>query len=289
MYKIALSFLLLFVTAVSTFSQPGTEIYLFDLKIKRGQITLSKGRNITNHKGYDNQPFFHPEKPLLYFVSADDKGRTDIFEYNFKTKKTNQLTKTNEREYSPTVTPDNLFLSCIVQRDSGEQDLVKYPIQGGTPEIIIDSLVVGYHAWADGNNVFIFVLGEPNTLRVYSVQDKKAITVAENIGRSIHKIPGENEVSFIHKVAGKKWVVKSASPAGAISWEIIETLEAREFLTWTPDGKILMSDDKKIFFTDTNNKSNWKEVTIDSTVPLNTITRLAVDSKNKVIAVVVNE
>jgi hypothetical protein len=289
MYKIALSFLLLFAAGVSTFSQPGSEIYLFDLKIKGDRITLSKGRNITNHKGYDNQPFFHPEKPLLYFVSADDKGRTDIFEYNLKTKKTNQLTKTNEREYSPTVTPDNLFLSCILQRDSGEQDLVKYPIQGGTPAIIIDSLVVGYHAWADDNNVFIFVLGEPNTLRVYSVQEKKAITVAENIGRSIHKIPGENEVSFIHKVEDKKWVVKSASPAGAISWEIIETLEGREFLTWTPDGKILMSDDKKIFFTDTNNKSNWKEVTINSETPLNTITRLAVDSKNKVIAVVVNE
>jgi hypothetical protein len=289
MYKIALSFLSTLFAVVTCYCQPGTEIYLFDLKIKGDRVTLSKGRNITNHKGYDNQPFFHPEKPLLYFVSANDEGRTDIFEYNYKTKKTQQLTKTREREYSPTVTPDNLFLSCIVQRDSGEQDLVKYPIQGGAPEIIIDSLVVGYHAWADPNHVFIFVLGTPNTLRVFSVHDKKEVIVAENIGRSIHKIPGENEVSFIHKATDNNWIVKTASTAGKVSWEIIEAPKGREFLTWTTDGKILVSDEKKIFFTDTNNKSNWKDVTIESPAPLNTITRLAVDSKNKVIAVVVNE
>jgi hypothetical protein len=288
MYKIAPSFLLVIAT-LPAWSQPGTEIYLFDLKVRGEKITISNGRNITNHKGYDNQPYFHPEKPLLYFVSANAEGRTDIFEYNYKTKKTNQLTKTKEREYSPTVTPDKLFLSCILQRDSGQQDLVKYPILGGDAEIVIDTLVVGYHAWADENNAFIFVLGEPNTLRKYSVREQKDVVVAQNIGRSIHRIPGENEISFIHKMKDDKWIIKSASPAAGITWDIMPTVKGREFLTWTSDGKILMSDDIKIFFTDTKNKSDWKEVTIKSDIALNTITRLAVDAKNKVIALVVNE
>jgi hypothetical protein len=49
-------------------AQPATEIFLFDIKVTNGQVTLSNGENITKHKGYDNQPFFHPDKPLILLV-----------------------------------------------------------------------------------------------------------------------------------------------------------------------------------------------------------------------------
>ena len=64
--------LFLFFGCVS-FGQAGSEIYLFDLKITGGQLVISNGKNITNHKGYDNQPFFHPSKPLVYYRNKGDK------------------------------------------------------------------------------------------------------------------------------------------------------------------------------------------------------------------------
>lgn len=109
---------------------PGTEIFLFDLKVSQNNIILSNPQNITNRVGYDNQPYFHPEKPIVYYSAADESGRTDIMVYNYKTGERKKLTDTPEREYSPTVTPDGKFISCIIQRDNGAQDLGMYPIDG---------------------------------------------------------------------------------------------------------------------------------------------------------------
>src|SRR6185369_12155729 len=85
-----------------SFSQTATEIFLFDLKMVNDEIRLSGGVNITNHKGYDNQPSFHPSKSIVYYSSFDDSGRSDIKFYDYKTQKTSNLTLTHEREYSPT-------------------------------------------------------------------------------------------------------------------------------------------------------------------------------------------
>lgn len=89
----------------SAFAQqpPATEIYLLDLTVAKGSVSINNPRNITNHFGYDNQPFFDPDKSILYYTSADEKGNTDIRSFDFVSNKTVQLTKTSEKEYSPTV------------------------------------------------------------------------------------------------------------------------------------------------------------------------------------------
>src|SRR5262245_10868490 len=152
----------LFVTLHLLFcsAQPSTEIFLFDIKVTNGQVTISNGVNITKHKGYENHPFFHPAPPVIYYSSIDDISRSDIKIYDYNTNQTSNFTLTKEREYSPTVTPDRNFISCIIQRDNGDQDLGKYPINGGKPEILINHLKVGYHAWAGDNKLFLFVLDD---------------------------------------------------------------------------------------------------------------------------------
>ncbi|MBY0434085.1 MAG: hypothetical protein K2U26_08260, partial [Cyclobacteriaceae bacterium] len=145
-------------------AQTGSEIYLFDLSIKKDKVSISHPVNVTNHKGYDNQPFFHPDLPVLYYASFNDDGRSDIRSYDYKAKKTSNITQTQEREYSPTVTLDKQHLSCIIQRDNNAQDLGKYPIAGGEASVIIDNMIVGYHVWADNSHLAMFILGTPNTL-----------------------------------------------------------------------------------------------------------------------------
>src|SRR5688572_15374586 len=190
MKKFGLTFLFTFPLLV--YAQqlpPGTEIYVLDLSNKKSKVTVSNPQNITNRPGYDNQPFFHPDKPLLYYTSANAEGKTDLVEYNIKTKKSRNITTTPEREYSPTVTPEKKYLSCIIQRDNGAQDLGKYPIDGGEPTVLINTLTVGYHAWINAENLLLFVLGDTMTLRQYDLKSKKDIILAKGIGRSLHKIP----------------------------------------------------------------------------------------------------
>ncbi len=131
-----LGYMSLLCVSTHVLAQPASEIYLFDLKIKKDKITLSNGKNITNHKGYDNQPFFHPNEPLIYYTQADTSGRTDIIVFDYSKNSTRKITETSEREYSPTLTPDGKFLSCIIQRDDGVQDLGKYPASRRTARCV---------------------------------------------------------------------------------------------------------------------------------------------------------
>lgn len=266
---------------------PGTEIYLLDLSIKKSNVTVTNPQNITNRTGYDNQPFFHPDKSLLYFTSANADGKTDLIEYDYKTKISHNFTNTPEREYSPTVTPDKKFISCIIQRDNGAQDLGKYPINGGEPVILINTLTVGYHAWINSENLLLFVLGDTLTIHQYNLNSRKDIIVARTIGRSLHKVPKTTAMSFVHKISDKEWLIKKINENGSIE-TIVSTLPGREDLTWTPDGKILMSDGKKLFYYQPGKTLKWQEIEMPL-MPSGAITRLAVNSKGNRLAIVMSE
>lgn len=289
--------LLFICISLSSVSQSSTEIFLFDMKIVSGQVYLSKGVNITNHKGYDNQPFFHPSQPVIYYSSFDDSGRSDIKFYNYITHQTNNLTVTREREYSPVVTPDGKFISCILQRDNGAQDLVKYPIGGGKPGVLINHLKIGYHAWAGENKLFLYVLDDSirNSLHYYYLDKNADTVIAENIGRSLHKIPGQNAMSFVQKIDGKESVIKKFDLNTGIISTIIQALPGQDQLCWLQNGVILMSDGNKLFsyrdnsFTELKDRK-WQPVIIVGDLSmLRGLTRLATNAENGKLAVVVSE
>jgi hypothetical protein len=290
MKKIPLAFIVLSCLAVS--AQTGSEIFLFDMKIANGQVFLSGGINFTNHKGYDNQPFFHPSKPVIYFSSFNDSGRSDIKFYNYETNETKNLTVTDEREYSPVVTPDGQFISCIIQRDNGAQDLGKYPIEGGKPVILINHLKIGYHAWAGADKLLLFVLDDSsaNSLHYYYLENNADIVIAENIGRSLHKIPGQDAMSFVQKISSALSVIKKFNMATGVITTIVATLPGQDHLTWLQNNMLLMSDGTKFFSCIDKHETSWQPVIAEGNIAaLKGVTRLAVNADNTKLAVVVSE
>ena len=279
-------------SSLFSFGQDGSEIFLFDMRIANGQVVLSKGANITNHKGYDNQPFFNPSKPLIYYTSFNDSGRSDIKFYNYQKNKISNLTTTEEREYSPTVTPNGKFISCIIQRDNGAQDLGKYPVIGGQPVILIKDLKVGYHAWVDKEKLLLFVLMDSvtNNLRYYNLTTKKDTVIATNPGRSLHKIPGQHAMSFIQKNEGNDWLIKRVeSTTGAIS-TIVPALPGQENLVWLKNNIIVMSSGNKLFSYQVGLDKEWKPVIIEGDIALlKGLSRLATNTANTKLALVVSE
>ncbi len=270
-------------------AQTGSEIYLFDLSSKKGKITLSNPVNATNHPGYDNQPFFHTDKPIVYYSSFNEEGRADIKSYDYVTGETKFITQTNEREYSPTLTPDKKYLSCIIQRDNGEQNLGKYPVDGGEPIVLIDNLIVGYHGWLDDDRVLVFVLGDPQTLHLFNVKTKEDKVITENIGRSIHRIPKESAMSFVQKQSKSEWIFKKLDNKTEGVSVITSTLPGREDLAWTPDGTIIMSDGAKLFQYKPGKSKGWEEIATEFPIEVKGITRLAVSADGKKLAAVVSE
>jgi hypothetical protein len=281
---------LIFFIAVTAYAQqpPGTDIYLFDLKKKKQVFVLSNPKNITARQGYDNQPSFHPDKPVLYYASADATGHTDILEYNYETGVTRKLTETPQREYSPTVTPDKKFISCIIQRENGAQDLGKYPLEGGEPVILISNLTVGYHAWVDNNRLIAFILPQPFTLQMVDIETGKATILAENIGRSINKIPKEDAMSFVQQQPDKTWVIKKLNTRDHSVTELaILKTEQEPLLTWAPDGTLLHSMEIEIYAIKPGKEKTWEKVEIQ--MPITGISRMAISSRGDKIAVVVRE
>ncbi|MEQ8304225.1 MAG: hypothetical protein RIB47_12600 [Cyclobacteriaceae bacterium] len=289
MMRITLWFICISIS-ISGIAQVGSEIYLFDMEVSKSEITVRNPVNVTNHPDYDNQPSFHKSESILYYSSFNEDGRADIKAYNFETEESISFTNTQEREYSPTVTPDGEFISCIIQRDNDAQDLGKYPIGGGEPITLIDDLIVGYHAWVDQQNLILFVLGEPATLGWYDLKSGSNEVLGQNIGRSLHKIPGEPAMSFVQKAEGKFWEIKRLDIRTREVSSITKTLDGREDLAWTEDGKILMSDGKGLFFFDTKRSSKWRPVKVESAgVEFKNVTRLAISHDGKKLALVSEE
>lgn len=283
MKNIFISILVIF-SFIFTNAQTNTEIFVFDFINVDGKITLSNPINISNNEGYDSQPFFTPNSDEILFAS-NRNGQTDLVKNSLKTNQKEWLINTSASEYSPTLTPKNNAVSYIKLEENGTQLLWSFDLKTQKEFILIPDLKIGYHVWFDENTLISFVLGEPNTLQISDLNSKTHKIVSENIGRSLHKIPNQNLVSFVSKKE-KIWTINSLNPLNDEIKLIAEIPFQVEDLTWTPDGEILISNNDSLYLYDLKN-NNWNEVASLKSFQLTVITRLAVSPNGKKIALVV--
>jgi hypothetical protein len=281
---------IIFARASSVLSQtalPATDIYLVDMKMHSGLVELGKPVQITEWQGYDNQPMFLPDGKSFFYTSIRDDAQADIYQYTISENVLANITKTFESEYSATVMPDGKFFSVIrVERDS-TQRLWKFPLAGGEPSLVLERVKpVGYQAWGDANTVALFVLGNPPTLQLADIRTGNAEVVAQNIGRSLHKIPKQEAISFVHKVGDTEWLIKRLDLKARTISTLAKTLPGSEDYAWTPQGILLMGQDSKLFQCDPKKNGEWQEIADFSSAGLKNITRLAVSPKGEKLAIV---
>ena len=263
---------------------PDTEIFL--IPFHENEIKIDQIRNITNRKGYDNQPFFFPDGGKLFYTSIRDSEQADIYLYDLATQKTTRITQTEESEYSPTVMPGGNYFSTVRVEKDGTQRLWKFPIAGGEPVLIFTEIKpVGYHTWLNSNAAALFILGEPPTLQMADIATGKAKVIASNIGRGMSKIPGKQTLSFVLKQSETNWTVQEWDPASGRMTPVATTLRDCEDIGWTPDGVLLMASGSKLFRLSAQNKE-WLQIADLESAGLSRITRIAVSPNGDWIAVV---
>ncbi len=273
--------ILMLATYSTVNAQPNTEVYLFDLNKSEGFYSISNPYNVSaQNPGYDNQPHFTSGNRLLYTGARN--GQTDVIQFDLITKMSTNETNSPQNEYSPTPVPNQNAFSCIYD---SIQNLVKY-YPNSSKQILIDDLVVGYHCWFDDKTVVLFALGDVFTLQSYNIETKAKRILDENIGRSIHKVPTQERVSYISK-SSDPWAIISINPLTGEKETIAPTLDGVEDMAWTPDGIILMGKENKLYQYDI--AKGWLKIADLSAFNLSGITRLAVSPDGQKIAVVVNE
>ena len=270
---------------------PGTDIYEFTLSGGIDTLKSASPQPIATERGYDNQPFYTPDGTRLLFTANRDGKQTDIYEFDRKSRRARRLTSTAEGEYSPTVTPDGQGVSVIRVEADSTQRLWRFDQNGANPRVILtDIKPVGYHAWIDPDQLALFVLGKPSTLQHARVSTGKATIVAENIGRSLHRMPKATTVSFVHREAPDNVWVKQFDPASGQVTRLVRLVAGNDErdVAWTPDGTLLMSSGTRIHAWRQGEK-DWREVFDIAGHKLGAVTRMAVAPDGSAIALVVNE
>lgn len=258
------------------------DIFLAPLRVTDGVVAVGAPVNITSRAGYDNQPSFTPDGSAILYTSQRD-GQTDIYRYDLRTKSTTQVTDTPESEYSATVTPDGRTFTVVRVEADSTQRLWRFALNGrAAPQPLLPTVKpVGYYAWADERTLALFVLGadsQPNTLQVARLGSQRTDTVMSGIGRSLHRVPGGKEVSFLHATATPR-SIEALDPSTQALRRIAEPLDGSEDFAWVTPRLLIMAREARLYQHAATPGGEWRQVADLTDDGLAGITRLAVSPR----------
>ncbi|NNL09969.1 MAG: SnoaL-like domain-containing protein [Croceitalea sp.] len=265
-------------------AQTDTEVHLFDIVYQDDTFGLTNGLNISNNAGYDNQPSFYNDNRVLFSSNRD--GQTDIAFYNVRDNELEYLTNTKGgSEYSPLKIPDSKDVSAIRLDKDGTQLLYSYKITSGKSKILLPGQKVGYHLWYRPDILVTTVLVDDRMdLVVSNLKDNTNYTFQKNVGRSLHKIPNSNLVSYVSKETGSN-LIKSLNPISGATNLIID-MGGIEDYCWLLNGTIIAASGKNLIQYNPKTDTNWNLVKTFSDKNINNISRVAVNNLSTKLALV---
>lgn len=262
-----------------------TEIYLTDVMLKDSIFKFSEPVNITNHDGYDNQPFFTPDGKHILYVSMPDTLQTDIFQYTIADSTTIAITTSAESEYSPVIFTSRKQYSCVrVDSDKGQR-LYNTSFELREPENLIHGLdSIAYYAWLNDSTVAIAFLNNGMELYIFELNSGQYVVMDKGIGRCLLKIPGTSDLFYTKKINDTIKFLRYNYSDASIS-EFGNGLYDTEDYTFYPDGKLLGGHEGKLFSYTPGNDAKWMEVA-DFSKSAGMFYRLAVSANGKHLAFV---
>ncbi|MCK8479482.1 nuclear transport factor 2 family protein [Psychroserpens algicola] len=269
--------------SIASYAQSDTEVFLFDLETTSSKIELKNAKNLSNNEGYDNQPSFLDNRYILF--ASTRNGQTDISKYDMRYDSRSWLNFSPGGEYTPLKIPNKNEVSAVRLDTDGLQRLYRYNMSNGEAIELIEDLVVAYYTWYDDHTIVSAVIeGDDLNLYATNLEDGSSRKFATKVGRSFHKIPNSNLVSFISKDNENQWQIKSLNPETGITKVIANTLEGVEDICWLNSTTILSGKDNMLYKLTLQRDNNWKQVTDVSVNGITKITRIAVnDTSDKLL------
>lgn len=267
---------------------PDTEIYLFDVVYQGKIIQLKNAKNISNHSGYDNQPFFTPGDHSILFASERNGKQTDVYEYFIDTGKLKQITQTSFMEYSPMTSADNQTITFVRDGENPNQTIWKMDRKSGKSEWAITSLEpVGYYVFGPTQNDVLFWSRYGFNVTYLNLAKKEQFFVSGHaIPSSPKLIPDSHQFSFVHRQANETVWIKVFNPETKSIRSILPISGTNFDYCWTPKGNLLRTEGTVLYLG--NEKTGWGRILDLKTFGLHRVTRLALSSDGKKLALVDN-
>ena len=192
-------FYLLFLSSISLFAQQEPEVYLMDLHTAVDSFSVNNFKNISINKGYDSQPSFINDTQLVY--AGTENGQTEIIRYDTNLETKGKVNKTTlGGEYSPQKFPSLERIAAVRLDPDGLQRLYGYDLNTNNSEEskeLITDYKVAYFAFHDNNNIVAsIIIDDQLDLFKANLTSGEVVKITSNTGRSIHKVPGTDNVSY---------------------------------------------------------------------------------------------
>lgn len=264
---------------------PQTDLFIVKIEVENGVRVFGTPQKISIHKGYNNQPSFSLDGKSIFF-NADPLGNTDVFRYDMELDSVFVVTKTPVGEYSPNPIDEYRFVAVVVEPDS-RQRLWEYDIRTGTSTLFVEERdSVGYFDILDNGEIPMFVLGSPQTLRIWNPITKSERRVDGIPGRSIRKLPGFNGFTFVDTRHADLHQVIAIDNETLERQVIAQMPEGSQDLLWTPDGTLLASSGSTIYQFSTEAGGTWKNMLDLRNFGLANISRMAMSPDGNTLVLV---
>jgi hypothetical protein len=261
-------------------------------------LSLSQFQNITDTASYTNQPYFiNNDEELAYTQSITSDGVTqmDTFIYNFAMQTSRNLTNSATSEYSPTPSPDGKGLSVIRVNAQGKQELWYLALDSGQAKQNLLPAIepVGYHVWDGADKVLLFVLGEPHTLRLATVnrQTDQGTVLDTSIGPSLWAIPGTPFFSYSKQLDETSWQLRFVDTSKKTTKALVDMPKGSYYYAWSPKGYAVTAVESTLYqwrYSKDGTKENWSEfANLSEECPAG-ISRLSFSEQGNSLAMVCN-
>jgi WD40 repeat protein len=145
---------------------------------------------------------------------------------------------------------------------------------------------VGYFDILDNGEIPMFVLGSPQTLRIWNPRTKSERRVDGIPGRSIRKLPGFNGFTFVDTRHADRHQVIAIDSENLERQVIAQMPEGAQDLLWTPDGTLLASSGSTIYQFSTEAGGTWKNMLDLRNFGLANISRMAISPDGNTLVLV---
>lgn len=281
-------FLFILVFGCTAFAQntPDTGIFLFNINTENNNFQVENGRSISHPNGYNNQPSFYDNEHLIY--AAIREGETDIAQYNLQNSETSWISNTEiGSEFSPQRFSKNTEIAAVRLDTTGLQRLYSYDYKSGQSKVLIPEAKIGYFSFFNSDEVLTAVLSESGLdLVMYHLKNKSSEKIISNAGRSIHKVPGNNTMSYTLPNEEGNYDVYLLDPTSNKSFFVCELPNGTQDFTWVDEYRILTGVGSNLYIFDTFGGEAWVKVADLSKEGITNISRLAVNADEKKLALV---
>ncbi len=288
-FAVVFGFLMLNVPSI--FAQPAdSEVFLFSIDKKDGKYTFTHGKNITNNKGYDNQPSFSLDSKSILFTSNRRSNNFDIYEYTLSDGKTVAIISSDDGEYTGKELDKNTITFVREGKDNQGMTVWKYDRHTKKETLALKNKEpVAYYAFNGNGDALVWIR---YAFMMHFVNPEKSINkyVVNYAQPSVpHLIPNTDNFSFMQRHPDDSLWIKEFNTKNHAVRPIVQSKDGKKDYCWMPNGSLLIGSGNKLYRFDEMKDKNWALLADLSSFGIKDITRISVSLDGKHLALVTNQ